>query len=90
MLQGMITRLVIQALVWFGFMGLLLFLPAGTLNWPGAWVYLAEMVSLSLVVGLLHDPGVLEERLASPVQKAQPTADKILLLIILAVLSDAG
>jgi protein-S-isoprenylcysteine O-methyltransferase Ste14 len=89
MMQGMITRLVIQTIVWFGSMGLLLFLAAGTLNWPGAWVYLAEMLSLSLVVGLLlakHDPGVLEERLASPVQKTQPTADKILLLIILVVI----
>jgi protein-S-isoprenylcysteine O-methyltransferase Ste14 len=89
MMQGMITRLVIQTLVWFGLMGLLLFLPAGTLNWPGAWVYLGEMVSLSLVVGLLlakHDPGVLKERLASPVQKTQPTADKILLVIILVVI----
>jgi hypothetical protein len=53
MVQGMITRLVIQTLVWFGLMGLLLFLPAGTLNWPSAWVYLAEMMSLSLVVGLV-------------------------------------
>ncbi|HEY2401505.1 MAG TPA: isoprenylcysteine carboxylmethyltransferase family protein [Steroidobacteraceae bacterium] len=85
----MVTRLVIQTLVWFGLMGLLLFLPAGTWNWPSAWVYLAEMVSLSLVVGLLlakHDPGVLKERLASPVQKTQPTADKILLVIILVVI----
>jgi hypothetical protein len=58
MMRGMVTRLVIQTLVWFGSMGLLLFLPAGTFNWPSAWVYLAEMVSLSLVVGLLlakHD-----------------------------------
>jgi protein-S-isoprenylcysteine O-methyltransferase Ste14 len=86
---GMITRLVTQTLVWFGSMGLLLFLPAGTLNWPAAWLYLAEMVSLSLIVGLLlakHDPGVLKERLASPVQKTQPTADKILLSIILVVI----
>jgi protein-S-isoprenylcysteine O-methyltransferase Ste14 len=85
----MVTRLVIQTFVWFGLMGLLLFLPAGTLNWPSAWVYLAEMVSLSLVVGLLlakHDPGVLRERLGSPLQRTQPSADKILLSIILVVI----
>ena len=59
-MRCMITRLLIQTFVWFGSMGLLLFLPAGTLNWPGAWVYLAEM--LLLLVLLLTVRIRIEER----------------------------
>ncbi|RUY82674.1 isoprenylcysteine carboxylmethyltransferase family protein, partial [Mesorhizobium sp. M7A.F.Ca.CA.001.10.2.1] len=44
----MIAKLVLQTFVWFGAMGALLFLSAGTLRWPGAWVYLVGMVGLSL------------------------------------------
>jgi protein-S-isoprenylcysteine O-methyltransferase Ste14 len=86
---SMTSRLVVQSVAWFGAMALLLFLPAGTLDWPSAWVYLAEMVGLSLFVGLRlakTDPGVLKERLASPLQKSQPAADKIVLSIILIVI----
>jgi protein-S-isoprenylcysteine O-methyltransferase Ste14 len=82
----MIAKLIIQTIVWFGAMGLVLFLAAGTLDWPGAWVFLVEMMTLSLVVGLWlarHDPALLRERLAPPLQKDQPPADKILLSVIL-------
>jgi protein-S-isoprenylcysteine O-methyltransferase Ste14 len=84
----MIAKLIVQTVVWFGAMGLLLFLAAGTLNWP-AWIFLAVMVAFSLVGGLAlgrHDPELLRERLAPPVQKDQPTADKVLLVIILLVI----
>ena len=82
----MARRVIVQTLVWYGVMGLLLFVPAGTVYWPGAWAFLAEMMGLSAVTGLLlahHDPALLAERLGSPVQKGQPTADKLLLIAIL-------
>jgi protein-S-isoprenylcysteine O-methyltransferase Ste14 len=85
----MAIRMLVHTLLWFGLMGVLLFVPAGTADWPAAWAFLAEMLSLSLIVGFLlakHDPGVLKERMASPVQKNQPIADKILLMIILALI----
>src|SRR5947209_11272506 len=85
----MVAKLIVQTVVWFGAMGLLLFLAAGTLNWPAAWIFLAVMVAFSLVGGLAlgrHDPELLRERLAPPVQKDQPTADKVLLVIILLVI----
>ena len=85
----MVARLIVQTVVWFGAMGLLLFLAAGTLNWPAAWIFLAAMVAFSLVGGLAlgrHDPELLRERLAPPVQKDQPLADKALLVIILLVI----
>jgi len=65
------------------FVGSLLFLPAGTLDWWRAWVYLGAMLLLMLVGSAwfyAYSPGLLEERLGAPVQRAQPLADKIVLL----------
>ena len=81
----MVVRVIVQTLVSFGAMGALLFLSAGTLDWPGAWAYLAEMVGLGLVTGLLlvrHDPGLIKERLRSPVQKDQTAADKVVTTLL--------
>ncbi|RUU49373.1 isoprenylcysteine carboxylmethyltransferase family protein, partial [Mesorhizobium sp. M2C.T.Ca.TU.009.01.2.1] len=33
----MISRLVFQTFIWFGVMGALMFLSAGTLRWTAAW-----------------------------------------------------
>jgi protein-S-isoprenylcysteine O-methyltransferase Ste14 len=80
----MVGKLIVRTFVWFGAMGALMFLAAGTWRWPGAWIYLIGMMALSLVSGLWmarRDPGLLAERLGSPVQKDQPTADKILLIV---------
>ena len=67
-------------------MGVLLFLSAGTFVWPGAWDYLVLMVALSFILGInlaRHDPGLLRERMGSPVQRDQPAADKVLLVVLL-------
>ncbi|RJT30362.1 isoprenylcysteine carboxylmethyltransferase family protein [Mesorhizobium waimense] len=82
----MISKLILQTFVWFGVMGALLFLSAGTLNWPGAWLYLVVMVGLSLTLGVSlarRDPGLMNERLRPPIQKNQTAADKILLSVLL-------
>jgi len=63
-----------------------LFVPAGTLDWPAAWGFLAEMGVLSLAVGLWlasHDPVLLAERLGSPFQRAQKTWDKIFMAVVM-------
>lgn len=31
----------LRSLIWLGLFAFLLFIPAGTARWPGAWVYLA-------------------------------------------------
>jgi protein-S-isoprenylcysteine O-methyltransferase Ste14 len=88
----MVVRLIAQTLVSFVLMGLLLFGAAGTADWPAAWVFLVEMIVLSIVGGLWlvrHDPALVEERLAPPIQKGQPTADKVLLPVIILVISGA-
>ncbi|MFK0691200.1 methyltransferase family protein [Mesorhizobium sp. IMUNJ 23033] len=82
----MISKLILQTFVWFGAMGALLFLSAGTLNWPGAWLYLVMMVGLSLTLGVSlarRDPGLMNERLSPPIQKNQTAADKVLLSVLL-------
>jgi protein-S-isoprenylcysteine O-methyltransferase Ste14 len=82
----MIVELIVQTFIWFAGMGILLFLAAGTFAWPGAWAYLVLMVVLSFTLGIdlaRHDPGLVRERMDSPVQRNQPAADKVLLIALL-------
>ncbi len=78
----MVARLIVQTILWIAFMAALLFIPAGTLRWPGAWVFLAEMGVGGLAIGLWlarHDPSLLAERLAPPLQERQAAWDKLLM-----------
>lgn len=72
----------LRSLIWLGIFAFLLFVPAGTLAWPGAWVFLA-MMAVASVWGLTwlgrHDPELLAERLRPPFQRGQPRSDKVLL-----------
>ncbi len=78
----MVARLVTQTVLWVVFMAALLFIPAGTLRWPGAWVFIAEVGIGGLAIGLWlakSDPVLLAERLAPPLQKRQAGWDKLLM-----------
>jgi protein-S-isoprenylcysteine O-methyltransferase Ste14 len=82
----MIVKLLVQSVLWIGAMGALLFLGAGTLAWPAGWIFLALMMAVSLLGGWMlarHDPGLLAERMRSPVQKDQPAADKLLMSLFM-------
>jgi protein-S-isoprenylcysteine O-methyltransferase Ste14 len=84
--MGLIVNLVLQTIVWFGFIGAIIFLAAGTIRYAGGWLWLGEMVAVSIVMAthlLRVDPGLLRERLKPPVQKGQPLADKLVLIPIL-------
>jgi protein-S-isoprenylcysteine O-methyltransferase Ste14 len=63
-----------------------LFLPAGTLDWWRGWVIVgaAFVGTVGAVMSLSGNRALLEERLRPPVQKGQPRADKILLLLLFA------
>lgn len=66
-------------------MGLLLFVPAGTLQWGAAWIFLIENNLLGLMIGLWlakHDPALLKERLSFIIQADQPWWDKILMITL--------
>jgi protein-S-isoprenylcysteine O-methyltransferase Ste14 len=82
--HGMIAKLLVQNLIWIVVMGALLFVPAGTLHWPAAWVFLATIATLGLAGGLWlarTDPALLAERMRPIMQNDQPAADKKFMLV---------
>jgi protein-S-isoprenylcysteine O-methyltransferase Ste14 len=82
----MVLRLIVKTFVWYGVMGALLFLSAGTLAWAGAWAFLAEMIALGIPSGLWlarRDPELLAKRLDTPIQSGQSTADKVFISLFL-------
>ena len=84
----MLMKLLVQTVLWLGVMAILLFVPAGTIRWTGAWIFLMETFAISVVFGLWlarHDPALLKERLRPPIQKGQSIQDKIVtgLLVLL-------
>ena len=79
----MIAKLLLQNLIWTVAMGALLFVPAGTLHWPAAWVFLGTIAVLGLSGGLWlarTDPALLAERMRPMMQDDQPAADKKFML----------
>jgi protein-S-isoprenylcysteine O-methyltransferase Ste14 len=80
---------IVYALVIFA---LLLFVPAGTIHWPRAWVFLGVVAVANTITmfGVFHrNEALLNERYKSPVQKGQPLADKIVLLLFVAAFTGA-
>ncbi len=82
----MIQRIVRQSIVGLAIMAALLFIPAGTLRWPVAWIYLIEIsvTSLALTAWLMrYNPALLVERMAPLIQRDQKSWDKILMVVLL-------
>ncbi len=76
----------VAALFWIVLTGAVLFWPAGTLDWPNAWIFLVEFIVAggAMTYWLArHDPGLLKERMGSPFQKGQEPADRAFMLIII-------
>jgi len=62
----MIAKLLIQTFVWLIVFAVLLFVPAGTWHWPGAWVLLGFIAASSLLFGgwlAKSSPELLAERM---------------------------
>jgi protein-S-isoprenylcysteine O-methyltransferase Ste14 len=84
----MIRRLIWQSAVWFAIMAALLFIPAGTLDWSAAWIYLAEMGLATLVITTWlarHNPALLAERMSPLIQRDQKIWDKLLMIVLIAL-----
>jgi protein-S-isoprenylcysteine O-methyltransferase Ste14 len=78
----------LKATLWIVFMAVLLFVPAGTIDWRGGWIFMGEMVlgSLATILWLArHDPGLLAERMGGPIQKDQTFWDKVFMLTMVVV-----
>jgi protein-S-isoprenylcysteine O-methyltransferase Ste14 len=82
----MLTKSLVRTVVWLVIIAIFLFVPAGTLNWTGGWIFLIETAVTSIVLAVWlarHDPELLKERLRSPIQKEQATQDKIVTGLLL-------
>jgi protein-S-isoprenylcysteine O-methyltransferase Ste14 len=81
----LIRRLIVHTAVWLVILGAILFLSAGTLDWPEAWVLLVGSGGLGLVSALIiarHDPQLMRERMRGPIQSEQKPWDKALLAVV--------
>jgi protein-S-isoprenylcysteine O-methyltransferase Ste14 len=84
----MLARLTIQTLALVAVMTALVFVPAGTIDWPGAWVFLGEMAVASVLIGAWlarRDPALLAERMQGLFRPGQARADKALMAVFLAL-----
>ena len=82
----MLVKSLIRTVLWLALLAILLFVPAGTVNWTGAWIFLIETSVISIVLGVWlarYDPELLKERMRSPIQKEQSAEDKIVTGLIL-------
>jgi len=79
-------RLIVHTVVWLVILGAILFLSAGTIDWPEAWVLLIGSGGLGLVSTLIiarHDPQLIRERMRGPIQSKQKPWDKALLAVVM-------
>jgi protein-S-isoprenylcysteine O-methyltransferase Ste14 len=84
----MMWKSAITSVAWICVLGAALFVPAGTIDWRGGWIFLGEMVlfSAATVAWLAkYDPGLLKERLGSPIQKGQTKRDKVFMLTMIVI-----
>jgi protein-S-isoprenylcysteine O-methyltransferase Ste14 len=85
----MIAKLLLQNTTFLVAIGVLLFVSAGSLDWPAAWLFLAVSAILGPACGwwlAKTDPALLAERMRPTFQADQPAADKKFMLIFMAAL----
>ena len=79
-------KLIVRAAVRIVLFPAIFFIPAGTIYWPEAWIYMAvnvPFVFINITWLLKHNPDLLKERMKFPLQKEQKGWDKILVIFIL-------
>jgi protein-S-isoprenylcysteine O-methyltransferase Ste14 len=82
----LIRRLFKQTAITMVILAAMLFVTAGTIDWPGAWVLLIETGVLGLLSAYViagHDPQLMRERMRGPIQREQKPWDKRLLAVIM-------
>ena len=81
----MLLKLIVQFAVLMAVLAALLFWPAGTFDWPGAWIFLGEFLVLGMAISLWllrYDPALLRERMGGAFQKGQVAWDKVFMAIL--------
>jgi hypothetical protein len=77
-----LARIIVQTVLFLALQGEVLFVAAGTVQWPGAWAFLGIMGTGSLAISfwlLKHDPALLAERLSPVVRRRQAAWDRVLM-----------
>jgi protein-S-isoprenylcysteine O-methyltransferase Ste14 len=83
-------KLIVGVILNLAIFGGLLFLPAGTLEWRRAWIFMGVVLAgavASTVSIYRNNPAVLDERFKPPVQPGQPLVDKIIVSLFIAALA---
>src|ERR1700690_3826781 len=81
----MVAKWLLQSLAWTAAFAVLLFVPAGRLDWPAAWVFVGVMLLIGLGCGswlAKNNPELRAERMRSPIQRDQPAADKKIVAVL--------
>jgi protein-S-isoprenylcysteine O-methyltransferase Ste14 len=87
-----IVRVILGVLLQPALLALALFYPPGQFAWPRAWVLMAVFfvaTVVSLIVLARASPDLLAERFKPPVQRGQPVADKVIVVIFIAAFAAA-
>jgi protein-S-isoprenylcysteine O-methyltransferase Ste14 len=82
----MLASLVTRTVIWLAVMAALLLVPAGTIWWPQAWVLLVELGVTGVIISAwlyVHDPALLAQRIAAPVQREQAAWDRIFMICLI-------
>ena len=79
--------IIVQFIFFAAYIAACTFWPAGTWNYPAAWVLLIEMMigGVAITIWLAqHNPSLLRERMGSPVQRGQEAWDRVFLILLMA------
>jgi protein-S-isoprenylcysteine O-methyltransferase Ste14 len=80
------VAILLKILTWTAILGVLIFWPAGTLAYPGAWAFLALFALGGAAMTLWlsrHSPSLLRERMALPVQRDQKAWDRVFMVLFI-------
>lgn len=84
----MLRRMLSQTIISIAILAAMLFVPAGTLDWPQGWALIVLFVGCSQVTGLWlmrTDPALLAARMKSPLSRAQKGSDRAVMAAIFVV-----
>jgi len=86
----MLVRMIVHTCVFAGVLAVLLFLPAGTVEWPQGWIFIALFVGCSEATGvwlLETDPDLLAARMKSPLSSDQKPGDRAVMAALFVVMA---
>ena len=82
----LIFKLIVGLVINMAIFGGLLFVPAGTWEWRRAWVFLGTVFVSYVAMAVYVFPcreDLLNERFKPPIQKGQPLADKVIVILFI-------